>query len=253
PTQTSTKPYLLALNYVRTFSPSLLNDFRFTAQRNNNYQAVPSKKLPTASELGIGIISDDPTGPPILGFTTSGMNMGFSPQGPTKLIEHTFTSSATVTWIRGAHTFKAGGTFTPYQNNTVYDFYINGEFFFDANGVVGGYTKNDRADFILGLADEYLQYPAAPSNIRSKNVNGFFQDEWKLRRNFTLSLGVRYEYSSPKNDLQGRSFTWALGRQSTVFPNAPRGILFPGDANAPTGANFPDRNDWAPRFGFAWS
>ena len=40
---------------------------------------------------------------------------------------------------------------------------------------------------------------------------------------------------------------------STVFPNAPRGILFPGDANAPTGANFPDRNDWAPRFGFAWS
>src|SRR5256885_1594714 len=86
-----------------------------------------------------------------------------------------------------------------------------------------------------------------------KNFGGFFQDEWKLKRNFTLSFGVRYEYNSPKKDLQGRSFTWAIGQQSTVFPNAPKGILFPGDANAPTGSNFPDKNDWAPRFGFAWS
>ena len=253
PTTTDTKPYYLAINYVRTFSPSLLNDFRLTGQRNNNFQAVPSRKLPTPAELGIGITSDNPTGPPILRFATSDTYIGFSNQGPTKLIDNTFTWNDTLMWIKGPHTFKAGGTFTPYQNNTIYDFFINGQFYFDANGVVGGYTKNDRADFVLGLADEFLQYPAAPSNIRSKNVSGFFQDEWKVRRNLTLSFGVRHEYSSPKKDLQGRSFTWALGQQSTVFPNAPKGILFPGDANAPTGSNFPDRNDWAPRFGFAWS
>ncbi len=254
PTETRTKPYYLAINYVKTFSPSLLNDFRVTGQRNNNFQAVPSKKLPAPAELGIGITSDDPTGPPILDFT-SGMRVGFSPQGPTKLIDNTFTWNDTITWIKGAHTFKAGATFTPYQNNTVYDFYINGQFeFADVGGVTpGGYTKNDRADFILGLADEYIQYPAAPSNIRSRNFGGFFQDEWKAARSLTLSLGVRYEYSSPKYDLQGRSFTWALGQQSTVFPNAPKGILFPGDPNAPKGSNFPDKNDWAPRFGFAWS
>src|SRR5207249_1217608 len=210
-----------------------------------NFQNAPAKKLSTAADLGVGIISDDPTGPPILRFATSDIYLGFSNQGPTKLIDNTFTWNDTLTWIKGAHTLKAGGTFTPYQNNTIYDFFINGQFYFDANGVVGGYTKNDRADFILGLADEFLQYPAAPSNIRSRNVNGFFQDEWKVRRNLTLSLGLRYEYGSPKKDLQGRSFTWALGQQSKVFPNAPQGILFPGDAHAPTGSNFPDRNDWA--------
>src|SRR5437660_1863570 len=118
PNSTDTKPYYLAINYVRTFSPSLLNDFRFTGQRNNNFQAVPSKKLPTPSELGIGITSDDPTGPPILGFSTSSMNIGFSPQGPTRLVDNTFTWNDTLTWIKGAHTLKAGGTFTPYQNNT---------------------------------------------------------------------------------------------------------------------------------------
>jgi len=253
PNSTDTKAYYLAIDYVRTFSASLLNDFRLTGQRNNNFQNAPAKKLSTAADLGVGIISDDPTGPPILRFATSDIYLGFSNQGPTKLIDNTFTWNDTLTWIKGAHTLKAGGTFTPYQNNTIYDFFINGQFYFDANGVVGGYTKNDRADFILGLADEFLQYPAAPSNIRSRNVNGFFQDEWKVRRNLTLSLGLRYEYGSPKKDLQGRSFTWALGQQSKVFPNAPKGILFPGDANAPTGSNFPDRNDWASRFGFAWS
>jgi Carboxypeptidase regulatory-like domain/TonB-dependent Receptor Plug Domain len=250
---TLTNRYFLGLNWVRTFSPSLLNDFRLTGQRNNNYQAVPARKLPTPNELGIGIISDDPTGPTILDFS-SGFRVGFSNQGPTKLIDNTFFWNDSLTWIKSAHTFKAGGSYTPYQNNTLYDFYINGQFFFvDVGGGSGPYSRNDRADFILGLPDEFLQYPAAPSNIRSKNFSGFFQDEWKIRRNLALTLGVRYEYNSPKLDLQGRSFTWAFGQQSTVFPNAPKGILFPGDANAPKGSNFPDKNDWAPRIGFAWS
>ena len=67
-----------------------------------------------------------------------------------------------------------------------------------------------------------------------------------------LTLGVRYEYNSPKVDLQGRSFSLAFGQQSTVFSKAPKDLLFPGDSAAPRGANFPDKNDWAPRFGFAW-
>jgi hypothetical protein len=251
--ETDTKRYLLAVNYVKTISANLLNDFRFTAQRNNNFQSVPSLKLPTPGELGIGVTPDHATGPTVLGFS-SGMTAGFSVQGPTALIDNTFTLNDTLTWIKGRHTLKGGFTFTPYQNNTVYDFYVDGQFYFrDTGGISGPYSRNDRADFMLGLADEYLQYPEAPSNIRSKNTGGFFQDEWKARRDLTLSFGVRYEYSSPKKDLQGRSFTWALGQKSTVFPNAPLGILFPGDPNAPTGANFPDKNDWAPRFGFAYS
>jgi len=251
--QTDTKKYLMAINYVKTMSATILNEFRFTGQRNNGFQSVPSLKLPTPGDLGIAVTPDHATGPTVLGFS-SGMTAGFSVQGPTALIDNTFTTSDTFTWIKGRHALKAGATYTPYQNNTVYDFYVNGEFFFrDTGGISGPYTRNDRADFILGLADEYLQYPEAPSNIRSRNVGGFFQDEWKMRRNLTLSFGMRYEYSSPKKDLQGRSFTWALGQQSTFFPGAPKGILFPGDPNAPTGSNFPDKNDWAPRFGFAYS
>jgi len=65
-------------------------------------------------------------------------------------------------------------------------------------------------------------------------------------------LGLRYEYSSPKKDTEDRSYSIVPGLQSQVFPNAPVGMVFPGDPGAPTGSNFPDKNDFAPRFGFSW-
>jgi len=242
--------YFGSAAYTRTISPTMINEFRFSAQRNHGTQAVPATSLPNASALGIGITPDDPTGPPILGFN-SGANVGFSPQGPTALIDNTYIWSDTLSWTKGKHGLKAGFNYTPYQNNTVYDFYVNGEFFFYGNSG-GSFSQNDRADFLLGLPDEFLQFPRAPSNIRTHNISGFVQDEWKARKNLTLTLGLRYEYSSPKLDTQGRSFSLALGQQSTVFPNAPKGLLFPGDPQAPVGSNFPDKNDWSPRFGFAW-
>src|SRR5262249_37377208 len=67
-----------------------------------------------------------------------------------------------------------------------------------------------------------------------------------------LDLDLRYECNCPKLDPLGRSFSLKLGANSQVFSNAPTGLLFPGDPGAPKGANFPDKNDFAPRFGFAW-
>ncbi len=63
---------------------------------------------------------------------------------------------------------------------------------------------------------------------------------------------MRYEYSEPKYDTQGRSFVFIPGEQSQRFVNAPLGLVYPGDPGAPKGVNYPDKNDWAPRFGFAW-
>ncbi len=252
PTTTTLHRYHGVVDYSRVITPAIINDLRFTAQRNNSLQAAPATAFPTSAKLGMGIISDDPTGPTILGFLGSGSSVGFSPQGPTALIDNTYNLSDTLTWVKGKHTLKGGFTVEPYQNNTKYDFYINGEMYFSgANGGIG--SGNDRADFLFGLPDEYLQYGAAPSNIRSKYWAGFGQDEWRVLPNLTLTFGVRYEYSEPKYDLQGRSFSLAYGQQSTRFPGAPRGLLFPGDAGAPTGSNFPDRNNFAPRFGFAYS
>jgi hypothetical protein len=256
PSDTFTKNYFLAANYVKSITPKLLNEFRFTAQRNNNLQAVPAANAPKPRNLGIAINPDNPTGPPILSFSSTGFTAGFSNQGPSNIIDNTFTWSDSLTWIpgEGRHAFKMGVTFTPYQDNQIFDFFINGEFFFRGTTGTTRYSSNDRADFLMGLADEFEQFPAAPSNIRTKNFGTFFQDEWKVRRNLLLTLGVRYEYNTPKLDTQGRTFTWGIpGAKSTVFPNAPAGLLFPGDSGAPRGSNYPDKNDFGPRVGFAWS
>jgi len=242
----TTHSYFGNLAYYRTFTPNLVNELRLFIQRNNILQSKPATNLPTASDLGIGITPDQPTGPPNILFD-NGLSLGFSEQGPTALVNNTFGFADTLSWIRGKHNLKMGAGVSAYQNNTVFDFIVNGEF--DFNGTASG---NSLADFLLGAPSQFFQAPSAPSNIRSKSYYGFLQDEWRATKHLSINVGIRYEYNSPKLDTQGRSFSVVPGAQSTRFPNAPVGLLFPGDSGAPKGANFPDKNDWAPRIGFAW-
>ena len=249
PNTTQNNNYYTSAAYTHTFSPNLLNEFRLFLQRSNFLQDKPAVKLPNASQLGIGIVQDDPQGPPNLFFDDNLLSVGFSEQGPTDFVDTTFGFSDALTYVHGRHNWKMGAGISAYRDNTVFDFIVNGEFDFFANGAG---TDNSLADFVLGIPSQYFQYPHAPSNIRSKSYYGFVQDEWRVTKRLTLDLGVRYEYSSPKLDTQGRSFSIIPGLQSTRFSGAPTGMVFPGDAGAPRGVNFPDRTNWAPRLGFAW-
>jgi hypothetical protein len=235
------------LAYIRTFSPNILNEFRATAQRSDTLQRVPAENQPTSTELGINIKSDNPTGPTQLDFPNA--IIGFSIQGPSRLVDNTFAYSDVLSWTHGKHTMKFGGSFSAYQDNQVFNFEINGQFFYSNAGAAG----DPFANFLVGLPDIFTQGPAAPSNIRTKATYVFAQDEWHLASNLTLTYGLRYEYSTPKSDTKGRTYSIIPGSpQSTVFPGAPLGLLFPGDKGAPNGANFPDKTNFAPRVGFAW-
>ena len=237
--------------YIRTISSNMVNELRVGAQRGDFLQAQPSQKLGTPQSFGTTVTPDNPTGPPLLTFPA--LSVGFSPQGPTSLVDNTFNYSDTLSWTHGRNNWKFGASFSAFQNNTLFDFFVNGNFDFVPSIGNGPFGAGDAfANFLLGIPDFFFQAPAAPSNIRSKATYIFGQDEWHVRDNLVLTLGLRYEYSTPKSDTLGRSFSVVPGAQSTVFPNAPVGILFPGDKGAPTGSNFPDKHDWAPRFGFAW-
>ena len=244
--------YFSNFAYTRTFSSNVLNEFRVTVQRSNTLQAKPARTIPTHGALGeAGITPDLELGGAALAFDDQQTYFGFSIQGPSTLISNTFAYSDTFSWTHGRHNWKFGGSFSAYQFNTAFDFIGNGLFDFVGAGGIG--SGNDFADFLLGVPFDYFQSPNAPTNARSKYYSGFAQDEWRVNKKLVLTLGVRYEYSSPKLDTHGDTFNVIPGHaQSTVFPNAPSGLVFPGDANAPRGVNFPDKNNWAPRFGFAW-
>jgi Carboxypeptidase regulatory-like domain/TonB dependent receptor/TonB-dependent Receptor Plug Domain len=241
--------YFLNLAYTRIFSPTLLNEFHFGAHRTNFLSDKPVSQPATPAQLGINITPDVVTGPTDIYFD-NGFVIGPTENGPTRYIENTFSWTDALTWTRGKHNWKFGAGFSPYQQNLVYGYYLDGELDYYSDTIVG--SGNDYADFLLGLPDAYFQNANAPSNIRSKSTYAFAQDEWHLNKNWVLTLGLRYEYNTPKSDTQGRTFSVIPGLQSQRFPFAPLGLVFPGDPGAPKGTNFPDKKNFAPRFGFAW-
>jgi len=245
--------YSGSVNYTHVFTPLLLNEARITAVRHSSDNSVPVTALSkvTPSALGINITPDIATGPPDLFFYGAGINIGFSPYGPTTFANTIYAYYDNLTWTKGAHNMKFGFYFSPYQNNTKYDFYGNGSYAFYGPSTSTG-SGTDLADFLLGLPDNYYQGPNALNDIRTHQYAGYAQDDFHVSQRFTLNIGIRYEYAEPKYDTQGRSFSFIPGLQSQRFVNAPPGLVFPGDPGAPKGTNFPDKNDWAPRFGFAW-
>jgi hypothetical protein len=250
PSRTTADYYFTNIGYTRIFSPTLLNEFHFVTHRSNYLQDSVIKQLPAGPSLGIGITPDLNTGPTNIFFDT-GYQFGPSENGPTRFVENTFSWTDAVSWTRGKHNWKFGAGFSPYQENLLYDYYTNGEFdFYSLSSSTA--SGNPYADFLLGAASAYFQGPLAASNIRSKSTYVFGQDEWHVSKNVVLTLGLRYEYNTPKADTEGRSFSVIPGLQSQRFPNAPLGLVFPGDPGAPTGVNFPDKKNFGPRFGFAW-
>ncbi len=239
--------YFANINYTKTISISTLNELLVTAQRFRS-TALPTSHLPTPSQLGVNINSDDAFGPPTISFA-SGMTVGFDPNVAWKA-DNNYSVSDTLTWNRGHHTYKFGGRFGIMQENSIYAYQTNGIFYLYGPGGVG--SGNDLADFLFGAMDEFSEYSKAPSNEHQKQYAVFAQDEWKATPRLTITYGLRYEYTTPETDTHGYSFSIVPGRQSVKFPGAPLGFLVPGDPGAPRGWYYPDHTNLSPRIGIAW-
>ncbi|HWQ55763.1 MAG TPA: carboxypeptidase regulatory-like domain-containing protein [Bryobacteraceae bacterium] len=165
------------------------------------------------------------------------------------------------TWTHGGHTVAWGAQFTwgQYNEATLYD--ASGRFRFD-----GSFTGFDRADFMLGRFSWFHQTNGEYENRRQFLKGFYFADTWRISRRLSLNLGLRYEPYTFMSDTQDRNQTFDLanytnGIRSAIFPLAPPGLLYHGDA-APAGypcgskiplqVSCPDNNNFAPRVGFAW-
>lgn len=240
-----------SLSWVRTISPELVNEFRFSTNRAATLQAQPADHT-TPQALGFTTVhADDPAGAAPPPMSVNGyFSLGPSPQGPTTLHDTTFQYQDTLTLAKGRHQFKVGADLRWVENNFNFDFYNNGSFFFND---FGAFTGNGLADFVGGFYDNYFQFSTARYGIRTHSLYFFGQDEWKVTSNFTLDYGLRYEYNSPQVDPHNEIIGWYPGHQSTVFPGSPPDFLYPGDPGTPNrGLIYPDKNNFAPRLGFAW-
>jgi hypothetical protein len=221
-----------SFSFIRSMSPTLVNEFRVNFTRFNFNQIATSQNV----DFGIPRIE-------IEGYNFDRIRFG-PPQGsttPAAFVENSFDFRDTVTKNYNSHSFRLGIDVIGEQNN---------------NNLSGASRPLYVQHFLWNFANDTPIFEGVDANpqtggpadaqryLRSKDYGFFFQDDWKVKPNFTLNLGLRYEYFSPFNDAKNHL-------SNIEFPTS--GVL--ADTSVHNVSRLIDRTmrDAGPRLGFAWS
>ncbi len=239
---------LVSLGHAITFGQNSLNEFHVSYMRNANQVGQPK------GGVGPSLVSQGFTGIVPLKPSTEGIeNVAFNDftigVDTTSLAqaENIYEISDAFSRLIGNHGLKAGGEIHANQINTHPDVIFNGSFAFN-----GSETGSDFADFLLGVPSSYTQGQARSFYNRNLYASAFAQDSWKATSQLTIDFGVRWDRIRPWLEKFNQLQTLIKGENSQVFPGAPQGLVFPGDAGVPASLA-PPRNDFAPRAGIAWT
>ncbi|MGA7754838.1 MAG: TonB-dependent receptor [Candidatus Sulfotelmatobacter sp.] len=168
--------------------------------------------------------------------------------GPRNTFQNTFDVSGSVSWIHGRHNFKFGGGYRRDQINALQGIASNGFFVFANFPYSDGF-----ASFLSGNPVVFLQGGGNfDRQIRDRAINAYAQDDYKVNSRLTLNVGLRYELPFPATENNNQVNLFVPGAQSKVLPNAPAGLLYPGDPGVPAGLIPTQKTAFAPRFGVAW-
>ncbi len=119
-------------------------------------------------------------------------------------------------------------------------------------GFGGGYTGNGTADWLLGYMSSFEQGAGELSAIREWQIEPYVNDEYRASRDVTLTLGLRWAPDIAPVSVGGRGAAFVPNQQSTRFPNAPLGLVFPGDPGVNDALRPSDYNFFEPRLGLAF-
>jgi len=256
PALTPTRAQMFVMNNTKTFGATQVNEFRLSFFRTATRTDEPTGSFAKLSDLGfvtgpgtLGIIPSGPAGfpqtvPPIY-------FINFSIGVPTLTTfqpDTTYAVADSFSKVMGPHSLKFGGEFRYIQVNERNTCAPNGDFTFN-----GSETGLDFADFLIGAPLSYNQCSQQFLDSRTRYGALYGQDQYKVRPNLTLNLGLRWEVSMPWYDTQGKIETIVPGEQSVVFPTAPLGWVVPGDPGIPSTLAPTRYNNFAPRAGIAYS
>ncbi len=230
---------MVALTWV--FTPNLVNEtrgaFSRVAASINQEASVLNSEVglptisPRARDLGLSFIT-------ITGYSPLG-DEGNNPQNSVTNVYQLLNNSS---YVHGNHLFKFGADLRFTEQNAFRDVESRGRLQFSPFFQL---TGNALADMLFGFP--LLTSVARvdnPQQIRTESYNFFINDSWRVTPQLTLTGGLRYEYNSPPVDAADRA---------TIFDLETRNIVPVGTSGVPRSGFDADKNNFAPRVGFAWS
>jgi hypothetical protein len=257
---------LAGITYSHTFSPTVINEAKFSYLRHNRDFA----QCPGTDGIPSIVTGIDPLG--VAFGCTSGLPQFFT--------DNQFQVQNHLSIVRGAHSLRTGFEYRRTRNGSAFEANKNG--FFLPHGVEEFLTDGffgDEADlavlggptfggFTFAQASVNPQTGDLPEFYRGFRANewaAYIQDDWKVRSNLTFNLGLRWEYFGPPHNFRpGFDSNFYFGSSETPVPNPSPNVFFP--VNNPLTASVvrgsfqlrdneiwaKDFNNFAPRVGFAW-
>ena len=220
----------VAAQETHVFSGSLLNSLRFGLNRDSVQNNLSASALnPAAADLSLGSIPGEPASQVAIGGLTT---FGGGAQDATRFLWTSYQIYDDVSFTKNRHAMKFGVAYERMQSDTTYYSYVTGQYSF---GSLKAFLMNQPSRFRAALPGL-----TTPRSLHQNLFGAYAQDDWRIRPNLTLNLGVRYEITSVPTESNGKLST-LLSLTSPV--NHLGSPLFQN----PTLLNF------EPRVGLIWS
>jgi hypothetical protein len=231
----------LMFGETHLFSPSFVNEARFAFSRVA--AAVTQEASVTNQDVGLPVVSPNPRDLGLSFITVTGFSpLGDEGNNPQNSVTNVYQLLDTANLIKGNHIFKFGVDIRFTQQNAFRDVESRGRLQFSPFAQI---TGNALADLLLGFP--LLTSVARvdnPQQLRTNSYNFYFDDSFRISPRLTINAGLRYEYNSPATDAANRARVYDVNSGT---------IVTPGTNGVPRGGYNPDRNNFAPRVGLAWT
>jgi carboxypeptidase family protein len=219
---------IFSLNETHVFGPTTVNEMRAGFNRFSS-SSTPNSQL-NPSEFGIRNGVNQPIGLPQINVAGGALNFGGPAGQPSGRGDTTYILGDTLSWLNGRHSFKFGGEYRQFLNNNF-------------RQVTGSFNFATIAAFLAGTANSFSVTLGNQTSSIAQGALGFFaQDNYKVRPNLTLELGLRYEWNMTPKERYDRFIVFDPTTSSLLRVGRDiDGVYRQNDAN------------FQPRVGFAWT
>jgi len=241
----------VVLGDTYTITPTTVNSFHFTVGRRSDDRGTSPEGI-NMTKLGVTNLYQGTPNFLQVAVSNGGFSAGCGTCALGRFPITSFQYADDVDVLRGKHQMAFGVDYIRTRQVQENHYNDNGVFNFS-----GQYSNDPLLDFLMGKMNNFNQSGQQLDDLRQNLYGLYAQDTYHASRRLVLNFGLRWEPFLPEYDHYDRGSTFSMaafnaGQASKVYPNAPLGTLFAGDA----GVNhaFTDRrlNRFSPRLGFVF-